>query len=141
MHAEAGKHVVKPCVFEGQILGIGGNPLDLHTRLGSPAAAGVKELGGQVAGDHLRARHGCGDGGVAATGGNVEDVGARADPGPLDDALADVGDELSAPRIITGGPGSAMGLLECLCVDDCAHGPLFRSEFPGSCAQTVCAGV
>ncbi len=70
-------------------MGVGLDPLQLDARRLGAGAAGVEQLRGEVAGDHLGARLGGRDRGVAGAGGDVEDALAGADAGELDQSRAE----------------------------------------------------
>jgi hypothetical protein len=88
----------------------------------------VEQLGCEVAGDHVSAGARGGDRGVAGPGGNVQDLGSRADTGAVDDPLADIGHELGDPGVVARCPGLAVRLLEGLDLDGCGHGLLLSAR-------------
>ena len=68
-------------------------------------AAGVEELGGQVARDDDRTSLGGRDGGVAGAGADVENAVARLDPACADEFGPELGDQLGRDgRIVAGCP-------------------------------------
>jgi hypothetical protein len=100
LHPEARQHVVEAPVLERQLLGVGGDPLDLHIRRGGAVAAGDEELRREVGGDHPGAPARGGNGSVAPAGRDVENLVAGHDAGARHHPLADVLDELSDQRIV-----------------------------------------
>ena len=76
-HADAGDRGVELGVGVRQRLRVGDLPAQLRADPLGRLAAGLDQVWGQVAGDHVRASQGGGDGGVAGAGGDVEDAVTR----------------------------------------------------------------
>ncbi len=104
-HPDRGDDDVEAVVLEGKVVGVGLGPLQLDSLGLGAGAAGVEELGGEVAGDDVGAGLRRRDRGVAGAGGDVEDAHARADPGGLDQARPEGQEEgLDHRGVIAGGP-------------------------------------
>jgi hypothetical protein len=111
---ERGEDAVERIVRERQLLGISLDPFDIDAFSRGLLAATVEQLRNEVEAGHASAGASGGDGRVAGTAGDVEDVHAGLDSGARDDELADVGNVRRKRRVVAGGPHRALALLELL---------------------------
>ena len=103
----------KRLVLEGQVLGVGLDPLELQPGGLRAATARVQQLGRQVARGHPRPGVRRGQRRVAGAGGDVEHPHARADAGRRDEPRAERQQErLDHGRVVARGPHGAMARLE-----------------------------
>jgi hypothetical protein len=108
--AERGRDDVELPIRERERLGVGRDPLELHSMgLGLPAAR-LEVLGRQVRGHDLSPGLGGADRRVARTGGDVEHVLAGRDPARPDQHLPELPDRLLCePVVVAERPGGAGG--------------------------------
>ena len=111
-HADAGDRGVELGVGVRQRLRVGDLPAQLRRPAAARLAAGLDQVGGEVAGDDVGAGQGGGDRGVAGAGGDVEDAVTRSDAGELDEDGTERGDHLGGDgRVVAHRPhGGVLGL-------------------------------
>jgi hypothetical protein len=111
--ADARHDDVEGRVLERQVLGVGLRPLQREPLGFGDAAAGLEQLGREVAGGDVRAGLRGADGSVPGSGRDVEHLHPGADAARLDEDRAQRQQEgLDHPRVVARRPHLAMAGLE-----------------------------
>ena len=102
---DARHHDVEAVVGERHCFRVRLDPVQLGAALGGDGAAGLEELGRQVARGHYCARLSRWDGGVAGSGGDVQDTLSGPDVTGPDQPWPELGDQLRGHgRVIARRP-------------------------------------
>jgi hypothetical protein len=120
--AEGRHHGIEAIVGKGQVLGIRDAELDIHAFRHGSLPAPFEQLADIVGRNHIgKAPGGC-QRRIAIAGSNIKNNLATADVHCLAEVLSDNLERRAHDRVVTGGPGCLLLLLDCTEIGPCqAH--------------------